>query len=66
MPRDCIIDFKGNWDNPLPLVEFAYNNRYRSSISMAPYEAFYGRRCRSPIGCFKVGESSISRPSLIY
>ena len=37
-----IIDFKGYWDKDLPLVEFAYNNSYHSSISMAPYEALYG------------------------
>ena len=55
--RDCIIDFKGNWDKHLPLVEFAYNNCFHSSISMAPYEVLYGRRCISPIGLFEVGES---------
>ena len=42
----CIVDFKGNWDNQLTLVEFAYNNCFYSSISMDPYEALYGRRCR--------------------
>ena len=50
----CIIDFKGNWDKHLPLVEFGYNNSLHSFISMDPYEAFYGRRCRSPIGWFEV------------
>ena len=49
MLRSCIIDFKVNWDKHLPLVVFAYNNSYHSSISMAHYEALYGRRCRSPI-----------------
>ena len=49
MLRACTIDFKGNWDKHLPLVEFAYNNSFHSSISMAPYEALYGRRCRSHI-----------------
>ncbi|KAL0416450.1 UNVERIFIED_CONTAM: Retrovirus-related Pol polyprotein from transposon.6 [Sesamum latifolium] len=42
-------EFKGNWDDHLPLVEFAYNNSFHSSIGMAPYEALYGRRCRSPV-----------------
>ena len=37
--RAFIIDFKGNWDKHFPSVEFAYNNRFYSSISMAPYEA---------------------------
>ena len=49
----CIIDFEGNWNKHLPLVEFAYNNRFHSSISMTPYEALYGRRYRSPIDGFK-------------
>ncbi|WMV42083.1 hypothetical protein MTR67_035468 [Solanum verrucosum] len=50
MLRACVIDFQGNWDDHLPLIQFAYNNSYYSSIQMAPYEAFYGRICRSPIG----------------
>ena len=56
MLRSCIIDFKGNWDKHLPLVEFAYNNRFHSSIYMDPYEALYGRRCRSLIVLFEVDE----------
>ena len=55
MLRSCIIDFKGNWDKYFPLVEFSYNNSLHSSIFMAPYEALYGRRCRSPIKWFVVG-----------
>ncbi|CAN4090624.1 unnamed protein product [Withania somnifera] len=57
MPRACVLDFKGSWDDHLPLIEFAYNNSYHSSIKMAPYEALYGRKCRSPIGWFEVGET---------
>ncbi|KAL0315148.1 UNVERIFIED_CONTAM: RNA-directed DNA polymerase [Sesamum calycinum] len=49
MMRACIMEFKGNWDDHLPLMEFAYNNSFHFSIGMAPYEALYGRRCRSPI-----------------
>ncbi|KAJ8761423.1 hypothetical protein K2173_001554 [Erythroxylum novogranatense] len=49
MLRACVMDFKGAWDEHLPLVEFAYNNSYHSSIQMAPYEVLYGRRCRTPI-----------------
>ncbi|WMV18708.1 hypothetical protein MTR67_012093 [Solanum verrucosum] len=46
----CAIDFGGHWDKLLPLCEFSYNNSYHSSIDMAPFEALYGRGCRSPIG----------------
>ena len=52
MLRACVIEFGGHWDNFLPLEEFSYNNSYHSSIDMAPFEALYGRRCRSPIGWF--------------
>ncbi|KAL2226759.1 UNVERIFIED_CONTAM: hypothetical protein Sindi_2034600 [Sesamum indicum] len=49
MMRACIIEFRGNWDDHLPLMELAYNNSFHSSIGMASYEALYGRKCRSPI-----------------
>ena len=56
MLRTCVIDFKGNWDDHLPLIEFAYNNSNHSSIHVVPYVALYGRRWRSPIGWFEVGD----------
>ena len=52
MLRACVVDFGGHWDKFLPLEEFSYNNSYLSSIDMDPFEALYGRRCRSPIGWF--------------
>ena len=66
MLRSSIIDLKGKWDEHLPLVEFAYDNSYHSSISMDPYESLNVRRCRSPIGWFEGGESSLLCPDLIY
>ncbi|WMV37184.1 hypothetical protein MTR67_030569 [Solanum verrucosum] len=66
MLRACVIDFKGNWDDHLPLIEFSYNNNCNSSIQMAPYEAFYERRCRSPIGWFEVGETGLIGPDLVH
>ena len=45
----CVLDFPGSWDRYIPLMEFAYNNSYQSGIGMAPYEALYGRRCRTPM-----------------
>ena len=56
MLRACLIEFGGHWDNFLPLAEFLYNNSYHSSIDMAPFEALYGRRYRSPIGLFDAFE----------
>ena len=65
MLRACIIEFKSSWDDHLPLIEFAYNNSYHSSIQMAPYEALYGRKCRSPIGWFDVGKTKLIGPDMI-
>ena len=65
MLRACVLDFKGSWEEHLPLVEFAYNNSYQASIQMAAYEALYGRPCRSSICWTKVGESSTTGPDLI-
>ena len=64
--RACIIDYKVNWDNLFILVEFVYINSYHSCISMAPYEALYGRRCGSSNGWFEVGEPSFLGLDLIY
>ena len=64
MLRACVLDLNDSWDEHLPLVEFAYNNCYQASIQMAPYEALYGRPCRSPICWTEVGESSITGPDL--
>ena len=61
----CVLDHKGSWEEHFPLVEFAYNNSYQASIQMAPYEALYGRPCRSPLCWTEVGESSITGPDLI-
>jgi len=49
MLRACALDFQGSWEKNLPLVEFSYNNSYHASIKMAPYEALYGRKCRSAL-----------------
>ena len=65
MLRACVLDLKGSLDEHFPLVEFAYNNSYQASIQMAPYEALYGRPCRSPICWTEVGESSITGLYLI-
>ena len=62
-----MIDFKGSWDDHLSLIEFAYNNSYHSIIQMTPYEDLYGRRCRSLVGWFEVGEIVLIGPdSVLY
>ncbi|KAD3642082.1 hypothetical protein E3N88_31306 [Mikania micrantha] len=63
--RAYVIDFGGNWDSYLQLIEFSYNNSYHTSINMAPFEALYGRKCRSPICWSEIGEAQITGPELI-
>ncbi|GKB77111.1 putative reverse transcriptase domain-containing protein [Tanacetum coccineum] len=57
MLRAWVIDFGGSWDRHLPLVEFSYNNSYHASINAAPFEALYGRKCRSPVCWSEVGDN---------
>ncbi|GJR16817.1 putative reverse transcriptase domain-containing protein [Tanacetum coccineum] len=56
MLRACVIDFGKGWEKHLPLVEFSYNNSYHASIKVAPFEALYGRKFRSPVCWAKVGD----------
>ncbi|KAI3790948.1 hypothetical protein L2E82_04403 [Cichorium intybus] len=65
MLRDCAIEFKGNWDTHLPLIEFSYNTSYHTSIQCAPYEALYGRKCRSPLCWVEIGDRQLTRVDLI-
>ena len=65
MLRACVLDFKGNWSNHLPLVEFTYNNSYQESIGMTLYEALYGRPCRSPTCWLEVVERGLFRPEIV-
>nr|GEU31856.1 putative reverse transcriptase domain-containing protein [Tanacetum cinerariifolium] len=65
MLRACAIDFKKGWLNHLSLVEFSYNNSYYASIKAVPFEALYGRKCRSPICWTEVGEAQLLGPELI-
>ena len=65
MLRACVLEFSGSWDDYLPLMEFAYKNNYHATIQMAPYEALYGRKCRSPICCTEAGERKLLGPELV-
>ena len=63
--RVCILEFGENWEDHLPLVEFTYNNSYQATIGMAPYEALYGRRCRTPVCWEEVGDRQLIGPELV-
>ncbi|GKC99697.1 putative reverse transcriptase domain-containing protein, partial [Tanacetum coccineum] len=66
MLRACVLDFGKNWDRHLPLVEFSYNNSYHTSIKAAPFEALYGRKCRSPVCWAEVGDAQLTDPAIIH
>ena len=59
------MDHLGAWDEVLPLIEFTYNNSFHASIGMAPYEALYGRRCRTPLCWYQDGEAVLVGPELL-
>jgi len=63
--RAYILEFGGNWEDHLPLVEFTYNNSYQATIGMAPYEALYGRRCRTTVCWVEVGDRQLIGPDLV-
>ncbi|GKE69309.1 putative reverse transcriptase domain-containing protein [Tanacetum coccineum] len=65
MLRDCAIDFGKGWVNHLALVEFSYNNSYHASIKTAPFEALYGRKCRSPVCWADVGQVQLTGPEIV-
>ncbi|GJW44600.1 putative reverse transcriptase domain-containing protein [Tanacetum coccineum] len=66
MLRACVIDFGKGWERHLPLVEFSYNNSYHASIKAAPFEALYGRKCRSPVCWAEVGDVQLTGPEIIH
>jgi hypothetical protein len=59
MLRACALKYGKSWDRSLPYVEFSYNNCYQASIEMAPYEALYGRQCRTPLFWSQTEESHV-------
>lgn len=59
MLKACILEECGSWEKILPQVEFSYSNSSHSSIDMSPYEALYGRRCKTLLYWSKVGDRGI-------
>jgi hypothetical protein len=65
MLRASIMHFDKSWDKCLSLAEFSYNNRYQASLKMAPFEALYGRRCRTPLNWSEAGKRTHFGPDLV-
>ncbi|GJS64223.1 putative reverse transcriptase domain-containing protein [Tanacetum coccineum] len=66
MLRACVLDFGKSWDRHLPLVKFFYNKSYHTNIKAAPFEALYGRKCRSPVCWAEVGDAQLTGPAIIH
>ncbi|GJR19794.1 putative reverse transcriptase domain-containing protein [Tanacetum coccineum] len=66
MLRACVIDFGKGWEKHLPLVEFSYNNSYHAIIKAAPFEALYGRKCRSPVCWTEVGDVQLRGLEIVH
>jgi hypothetical protein len=65
MLRACVLQYDKHWDKCLPLAEFSYNNSYQASLKMAPFEALYGRRSRTPLNWSQTGERKVFGPDLV-
>jgi hypothetical protein len=63
--RACALKHGGSWDKSLPYAEFSYNNSYQASLKMAPFEALYGRKCRTPLCWSQAGESQLFGTDII-
>ncbi|GJS92972.1 putative reverse transcriptase domain-containing protein [Tanacetum coccineum] len=65
MLRACVIDFRNGWVKHFSLVEFSYNNSYHASIKAAPFETFYGRKCRSPVCWAEVRQVQLTGSEIV-
>ena len=65
MLRACVLNFGGSWEFHLPLIEFSYNNSYHATLKCAPFEALYGRKCRSPLCWAEIGDVQLTGPEII-
>ena len=65
MLRACALQYGTSWDKSLCYAEFSYNNSYQKSLKMAPFEALYGRKCRTPLFWNQTGESQVFGPEIL-
>jgi hypothetical protein len=65
MLRACALKYGKSWDKSLPYAEFSYNNSYQASLKMAPFEALYGRKCRTPLYWNQTRESQVFGPEIL-
>ncbi|WVZ83199.1 hypothetical protein U9M48_030369 [Paspalum notatum var. saurae] len=62
--RACVLTYGPNWEASLPFAEFSYNNSYQASLGMSPFQALYGRQCRTPLMWEEAGERQFFGPAM--
>jgi hypothetical protein len=65
MLRACAIRYGTSWNKCLSYAEFSYNNSYQASLKKSPFEALYGRKCRTPLYWDQIGEKQLFGPDII-
>jgi hypothetical protein len=65
MLKACALKHGGSWEKSLSYAEFSYNNSYQASLKMSPFEALYGRKCRTPLYWDQIGERQFFGPEII-
>ena len=60
-----MLSYATDWEKSLPYAEFMYNNNYQARLQMSPFEALYGRKCRTPLMWSETGERSFFSPDAI-
>jgi hypothetical protein len=65
MLRACALQDQSGWDKRLSYAEFSYNNSYQASLKMSPFQALYGRSCRTPLQWDQPGEKQVFGPDIL-
>jgi hypothetical protein len=65
MPRAYALQYGRSWDESLSYAEFSYNNSYRESLKMAPFEMLYGHRCQTTLFWSETRERKIFGPDIL-
>jgi transposase InsO family protein len=65
MLRPYALQYGRSWDKSLPYAEFSYNNSYKESLKMTPFQMLYGRRCQTPLFWSEARERKVFGPDVL-
>ena len=60
-----VMDNQVKWEEYLHVAEFSFNNEHHSSIGMPPYQALYGRPCKTPLSWDRIEDKVYIRLQLV-